>query len=312
MSAETNTNTNTNTYSIPNKIKRSRGDLIFDIINYVLMSTILLLVAYPLYFIIIASFSDPVDVMAGRVWAWPLSATIDGYQRIMRDSTIWLGYRNSIFYTVTATTLSVVCTLLAAYALSRKDLAGRGIIMKMIIFTMIFSGGLIPRYMTVRSLGLINTVWALILPGAVGAYNLTIARSFFESTIPDELLDAARIDGCANWKFFFSIVLPLSSALVAVMILFYGVGNWNEFFDAMIFLDNRRLFPLQLILRSILIQSQASLNMVDDIESVEAAIRTAEQIKYGVIIVASLPVLVLYPALQRYFVKGVMIGSIKG
>jgi putative aldouronate transport system permease protein len=184
--------------------------------------------------------------------------------------------------------------------------------MKLIIFTMIFSGGLIPRYMTVRNLGLINTVWAILLPGAIGAYNLTIARSFFESTIPDELLDAARIDGCTNRKFFFSIVLPLSSALIAVMVLFYGVGYWNEFFDAMIFLEDKKLFPLQLILRGILIQSQAQASMVDDIQSVEAAVRAAEQIKYGVIIVASLPVLVLYPVLQKYFVKGVMIGSIKG
>ncbi|MCL2833539.1 MAG: carbohydrate ABC transporter permease [Treponema sp.] len=293
-------------------VKKLPTDLIFDIINYAIMVIIILLVAYPLYFIIIASFSDPIDVMAGKVWLWPLHITFEGYQRIMKDNSIWLGYRNSIFYTVTGTTLSVITTLLAAYSLSRKDLAGRGILMKLVIFTMIFSGGLIPRYMTVRSLGMVNTIWAMIFPAAIAAYNLTIARSFFESTIPDELLDAARIDGCANWKFFFLIVVPISSAIIAVMILFYGVSNWNEFFDAMIFLDDKKLFPLQLILRSILIQSQAQMDMIGDIDSVEAAIRTAEQIKYGVIIVASLPVLVLYPALQKYFVKGVMIGSIKG
>ena len=294
------------------RIRRSTGDLIFDSVNYFLMGLIILLTAYPLYFVVIASFSDPVHVMAGKVWLTPSGATLEGYHRIIRDSSIWLGYRNSIFYTVTATSLSVLCTLLGAYALSRKDLVGRRIIMQLIIFTMIFSGGLIPRYLTVKNLGLINTVWALILPAAIGAYNLTIARSFFESTIPDELLDAARIDGCTNRKFFVSVVLPLSSALIAVMVLFYGVGNWNEFFDAMIFLDNKKLFPLQLILRGILIQSQAQASMVDDIQSVEAAVRAAEQIKYGIIIVASIPVLVLYPVLQKYFVKGVMIGSIKG
>lgn len=293
-------------------IKSSPGDLIFDIVNYAVMGLIIVLVAYPLYFVIIASFSDPVHVMAGKVWLRPSGATLEGYQRIMRDYSIWLGYRNSIFYTVTGTSLSVICTLLGAYALSRKDLVGRRILMKLIIFTMIFSGGLIPRYLTVRNLGLVNTVWAIILPGLIGAYNLTIARSFFESTIPEELLDAARIDGCTNRKFFFSVVLPLSSALIAVMVLFYGVGYWNEFFDAMIFLDDKKLFPLQLILRGILIQSQAQASMVDDIQSVEAAVRAAEQIKYGVIIVASLPVLALYPVLQKYFVKGVMIGSIKG
>jgi len=297
---------------IKKSIRRSPGDLIFDILNYTLMAVIIALVAYPLYFIIIASFSDPMDVMAGKVWLWPAHITFEGYQRIIKDSSIWLGYRNSIFYTVAGTSISVVATLLAAYALSRKDLVGRGILMKLIIFTMIFSGGLIPRYLTVRSLGMVNTVWAMILPAAVAAYNLTIARSFFESTIPDELLDAARIDGCTNRKFFVSIVLPISSAIIAVMILFYGVSNWNEFFESLIFLDNKKLFPLQLILRSILIQSQAQMDMVSDIDSIEAAIRTAEQIKYGVIIVASLPVLVLYPALQKYFVKGVMIGSIKG
>jgi len=290
----------------------SGGDLVFDIINNAIMVVLILIIAYPLYFIIIASFSDPIEVMAGKVWLWPMTITFEGYQRIMRDSSIWLGYRNSIFYTVTGTSLSVVCTLLGAYSLSRKDLIGRGILMKLIIFTMIFSGGLIPRYLTVRNLGMVNTIWAMIIPSAIGAYNLTIARSFFESTIPEELLDASRIDGCSNRKFFVSIVIPISSAIIAVLILFYGVGNWNEFFDAMIFLDNKKLYPLQLILRSILIQSQAQTNMIDDIESVEAAIRTAEQIKYGVIIVASLPVLILYPALQKYFVKGVMIGSIKG
>ena len=304
--------TNTLAVTAPRKIKRSRSDLIFDIVIYVIMSLILIGIAYPLYFIVIASFSDPFEVIGGNVWLWVKNPTADGYQRIWRDPNIWTGYRNSLFYATFATSCSTIVTLLAAYALSRKDLVGRGIIMKAIVFTMVFSGGLIPRFMIVSSLGLLNTIWAMIFPSLVVTYNLVIARTFFSSTIPDELLDSARMDGCTNSKFFFSIVLPLSSALIAVIVLFYVVSNWNEFFDAMIFLDSRRLWPLQLFLRSILIQSQVSMDMLDDIESLEVAIRIAEQIKYGVIIVASVPILLLYPFIQKYFVKGVMIGSIKG
>ncbi|PGV47568.1 carbohydrate ABC transporter permease [Bacillus sp. AFS037270] len=292
--------------------RRSKEDKVFDIINIFLVAIILILVVYPLYFIVIASFSDPNMIYEGKVWFIPKELTLEGYERIFRDSKIWLGYKNSIIYTVVGTIVNVSFTLMAAYALSRKDLYGRNVIMFLFLMTMFFSGGLIPTYLVVKNLGLLNTMWALILPKAVAVWNVIVAKTFFESSIPGELLEAARIDGCSDVKFFWKIVLPLSKPIVAVMVLFYAVGHWNSYFDALIYLNNENLYPLQLILRNILIQNQASTMMISDLDSLAAKQRVSELIKYGVIIVASIPLLIVYPFVQKYFVKGVMIGGIKG
>jgi putative aldouronate transport system permease protein len=292
--------------------RKSKEDKVFDIINFFLVAIILLLVVYPLYFIVIASISDPNMIYEGKVWLLPKELTLEGYQRIFGDSKIWLGYKNSIMYTVVGTIVNVSFTLMAAYALSRKDLYGRNVIMFLFLMTMFFSGGLIPTYLVVKNLGLLNTMWALILPKAVAVWNVIVAKTFFESSIPNELLEAARIDGCSDVKFFWKIVLPLSKPIVAVMVLFYAVGHWNSYFDALIYLNNENLYPLQLILRNILIQNQASTMMISDLDSLAAKQRVSELIKYGVIIVASIPLLIVYPFVQKYFVKGVMIGGIKG
>ncbi|MBG9587039.1 carbohydrate ABC transporter permease [Cytobacillus firmus] len=292
--------------------RRSKEDKVFDIINVFLVAIILILVVYPLYFIVIASFSDPNMIYDGKVWLLPKELTFEGYERIFQDSKIWLGYKNSIVYTVVGTIVNVSFTLMAAYALSRKDLYGRNVIMFLFLMTMFFSGGLIPTYLVVKNLGLLNTMWALILPKAVAVWNVIVAKTFFETSIPNELLEAAKMDGCSDAKFFWKIVLPLSKPIVAVMVLFYAVGHWNSYFDALIYLNNENLYPLQLILRNILIQNEASTMMISDLESLAAKQRVSELIKYGVIIVASIPLLIVYPFVQKYFVKGVMIGGIKG
>lgn len=292
--------------------RKTKGDLLFDVINYTVLTIGMLLILYPLYFVLIASFSDPNRIFSGEIWLFPKGLTLDGYERIFKDAMIWIGYGNSLLYAVVGTAISVTLTLLAAYPLARKDFVGRGLFMWFFMFTMFFSGGLIPTYLLIKDLNMLNTIWALVLPGAAGVFNIIIVRTFFQSTIPDEMREAAFIDGCSNTRFFVSMVLPLSKPIIAVMVLYHVVGFWNGFFDAMIYLNEESKFPLQLVLRNILVQNQVNSNMMIDVESYAAKLRVTELIKYGVIIIASLPLLVLYPFLQRYFVKGVMIGSIKG
>ncbi|WP_169088089.1 carbohydrate ABC transporter permease [Paenibacillus sp. PL91] len=292
--------------------RKTKADMWFDVINYTVLTIGMLLILYPLYFVLIASFSDPNQIYSGEIWLFPKGLTLDGYERIFHDSTIWIGYGNSLLYAIVGTAISVTLTLMAAYPLARKDFVGRGLFMWFFMFTMFFSGGLIPTYLLIKDLNMINTIWALVLPGAAGVFNIIIVRTFFQSTIPDEMREAAFIDGCSNTKFFVSMVLPLSKPIIAVMVLYHVVGFWNGFFDAMIYLNEETKFPLQLVLRNILVQNQVNSSMMIDVESYAAKLRVTELIKYGVIIIASLPLLVLYPFLQRYFVKGVMIGSIKG
>jgi putative aldouronate transport system permease protein len=294
-----------------NTVFQTRGDRLFDWVGTVLLILVLVVVAYPLYFIVIASVSNPSAVSLGEVLLLPKGITFEGYSRIFAHHDLWSGYRNTLVYTVVGTFINVAMTLTAAYALSRKDLIGRNVFMGYIAFTMFFSGGLIPTYLLIKSLGLYNSFWVMVLPGAVSVWNLIIARTFFQSTIPDELWEAGVIDGCTNVRFFVSIVLPLSKAISAVLILFYAVGHWNEFFNGLIYLKDRARYPLQLIIRDILIQAQMNQDMVQD-ENAEALALASNMMKYGVIIVASIPVLILYPFIQKYFVKGVMIGAIKG
>lgn len=294
------------------KSGKSNADIWFDILNLTILTGFAILILYPLYFVLIASFSDPNRIYAGDVWFIPQGITFEGYIRILGDVQIWLGYRNSIMYAGLGAIISVSITVAAAYPLSRKDFYGKNMLMLFFVFTLFFSGGLIPTYLMVKQLGMVNTVWSVILPSAVDAFGILIARTFFEATIPDELREAASIDGCTNMRFFWSIVLPLSKPILAVLLLFAVVRQWNGFFDALIYLDNKNLFPLQLVLRNILIQSQPTGDLVSNIDTLVAKERIAELIKYGVIIIAAAPLLILYPFLQRYFVKGVMVGSVKG
>ncbi|MEK3885051.1 carbohydrate ABC transporter permease [Paenibacillus sp. PL2-23] len=290
--------------------KRSLADIWFDRVNMLLIMTGLAIIVYPLYFVVLASVTDPGAVQ--MTLFWPEKFSLEGYKKILDSDNLWVGYKNSFVYAIFGTIINLCLTLPAAYALSRKDMKGRSTVMLFITFTMFFSGGLIPTYLTVKELGLLDSVWAMVIPNAVGAWNLIIARTFFQSTIPDELLEAAKIDGCSDAKFFWKMVLPLSQALIAIMVLFYGVAHWNSYFNALIYLRDQELFPLQLVLRSILIENQISNDMMTDMSSMGDQLRAAELIKYGMIIIAALPLLILYPFLQNYFVKGVMIGSIKG
>ncbi|NMA85265.1 MAG: carbohydrate ABC transporter permease [Epulopiscium sp.] len=293
-------------------IKRSKEDLIFDIVNYIVLGLALIVVLYPLYFIVIASISNPDAVNNGAVWLKPVGVTWEGYRRIFQDSRIWLGYRNTIAYTVVGTLINISLTMMIAYPLSRKDFSGRGFLMMFLLITMYFNGGLIPTYLVVKKLHLVDNWWVMVILGAVSVYNVIIARTFLQNNIPDELYEAASIDGCSHFVFFIKIVLPLSKAIIAVLTLYYGIAHWNEFMRALIYLRDEKLYSLQIILRSILVQNMSQDQMMSDIDNLSEMERIGELIKYGVIIVASLPVLVLYPFLQKYFVQGVMIGSVKG
>jgi len=292
-------------------MKRTRGDVIFDTVNYSLASVFFLLILYPLYFIIIASISNPDFVNTGAITFWPRGVTLEGYERTLRESNVWRGYLNTILYTVVGTTINVSLTMTAGYALSRKELLGRSVIMRFIVFTMLFSGGLIPTYLIVKGLGMTNRIWAMVIPNAVSAWNLIIARTYLQQSIPQELLEASLVDGCSYARFFWEVVVPLSGAIIAVLALLYSVAHWNSFFTGLIYLQDAARYPLQLILRDILLAYTAA-GATDDAKTLQEMQRIADLMKYALIFVASFPVMALYPFLQRYFVKGVMIGAIKG
>ncbi|GAB6930422.1 carbohydrate ABC transporter permease [Paenibacillus sp. JCM 10914] len=292
------------------KIKESAGDRIFLGTVYTVLTLVIIAVLYPLIYIISSSISSPAAVTSGRVWLWPVDISFEGFRVLLNTPEIITGYANSIFYTTVGTTISVVLTIMVAYPLSRKSFFGRNVLMMIITFTMIFSGGLIPTYMVVRELNLIDTRWALLIPNAIWVWQVIIARSFFQSSIPEELQEASEMDGCSDMRFIRSIVLPLSKPIIAVLVLMYAVGQWNAYFDALIYLKSADLFPLQLILRSIIIQNNSSGSM-DALAMVERQ-QLAELLKYALIVVATLPVLVIYPFVQRYFVQGMLVGSVKG
>lgn len=295
-----------------NIIKRSREDLIFDIITYSFLGVVLLIIAYPLYFVTIASVSDPYAVLNGEVILLPKGLNVDSYIRIFQDKNIWTGYANTFLYTVLGTLLNVALTMAIAYPLSRKYFSGRKTIMTLLLITMYFSGGMIPTYLLVNSLHLRDTFWVMIFLGAISVYNVIITRTFMESNITSELEEAASIDGASQLHFFFKMVLPLSKSILAVLVLYYAVAHWNDYMRGMIYLNSAKKYPLQLVIRSILIQTQMIDTNSIDVEEIDARMKLAEAMKYGVIIVSSVPVLVLYPFIQKYFVKGVMIGAVKG
>ncbi|MFV0399516.1 MAG: carbohydrate ABC transporter permease [Oscillospiraceae bacterium] len=293
------------------RIGKTRFDAIFDIVIYVILGLLVASFLYILIYIVSCSLSEANAVYSGEVVLWPVRATFDGYRRVFQETMIWVGYLNSIVYMAVGTLISVVSTMLAAYALSRKDLPGRGIITGIFMFTMFFSGGIIPTYLVVMNMGLLDSMWALILPSAISMSNVIIARTFFAS-LPNDLLEASQIDGCSNTRYFISVVIPLSKAVIAVLALYYAVSYWNDYFNAMLYIKTRAKMPLQLFLREILIASQKSSAMTDDLLGYAALMETNEIIKYALIVVASLPMLIIYPFVQKHFVKGVMIGSIKG
>lgn len=299
--------------AVRHRVNQCWQNRVFDLVVFVLVTVCTLVVLYPLIFVVIASISDPHLVQSGQVILWPKGISLEGYRYIFKDNRIWTGYRNTMFNTVAGTLFAMFLTIPAGYAFSRKDLRGRNILMGLFIFTMYFGGGLIPTYLVVKNIGLIDSIWTLVVLGSFSVYNLIICRTFFQSSIPMELQEAAEMDGCTIMKFFFLVVLPLSKPILAIMALYYAVGKWNDFFNGLIYVNRAALFPLQLIMRDILIQGQAvQASGVTDPEQIKLMQQIAMTIKYGAIIVSSLPVLIFYPFIQKYFVKGVMIGSVKG
>ena len=290
----------------------STGDKIFDTFNYIILFIIMALVLYPLVFVLSASVSDPIEVVTGRVVLWPRGFTLDSYSRVFSNPTIIRGYANSNLYTILGTSLSMILTTFAAFALSRPDLRGRKFFTVMITLTMFFSGGMIPLYLVVQKLNLIGNFWSIILPSLMSAYNMIIMRSYFQASIPYSIQEAAVIDGCSPLKLLTKIILPLSVPVMAVVALYYGVARWNSYFSCMLYLGSRKdLWTLQLVIREIVIQSTTTEMMDVGLVSLDQ-IMAKEAIKYTVIIVSSLPLLIVYPFIQKHFVKGVMIGAVKG
>lgn len=297
-------------------MKQSKGDIAFDVVVIILLTLILLVMIYPMYFILIASISDPGLVVSGKVFLYPRKVTMESYQMVFETKSIWTGYLNTVIYTVLGTMYNL-CTLIpAAYVMSKKNLPGRGFFSMFFFITMYFGGGMIPTYLLMKNLGLLDTRWVLIL-GSVSCYNLIVARQYYQNSIPESLYEAARIDGASEFKCFFRIALPLSSSIIAVMTLFHAVGHWNSYYNALLYVHKADYYPLQLILREILLLNQNVLEgaILDDPDAATWAIRRmwiAESMKYSIIFISCAPLLVAYPFVQKYFVKGVMIGSVKG
>ena len=285
----------------------SRG---FSAFNTVFCIIVFLIVAYPLYYVIIASFSDPMLVSSGQVSFWPRGFTLRGYEMVFEENDLWIGYRNTIFYTVVGTLINIAVTFPASYACSRREFMPRRAIMLMFVFTMFFSGGLIPTYMLMRSLNMINSIWVFLIPFSLNVYNFIIVRTFFETGIPEELYDAAQLDGCGHFRYFLKIAMPLSRAIVAVIGLYYAVAHWNDYFTGLLYARDLDYKPLQLVLREVLLVAQASSQTGGTGSGY--AILYVISMKYSIIIVSTIPLMIIYPFLQRYFEKGVMLGAVKG
>ena len=294
------------------KVKLIREDRIFYTIVYVLIGILTLSVLYPIIYVLSSSFSSGTAVSTGQVVLWPVDFSIEGYKRVFAYDRVWIGYRNTIFYTVVGTFNNVAMTLICAYPLSRRDLPGRKYFMLLFVFTMYFSGGLIPSYLLMKGIGYVNTIWAMIMPGAFGVYQMIVCRTFINSTIPNEMLEAAKIDGCSDARYFLMFILPLSKAIIAVMTLQYAVGHWNSYFSAFIYLTDKKLFPLQIFLREILVMNQVSASDFTDEETRAIMQGMADLLKYSLIVVSTAPIMCFYPFIQKYFVQGIMIGSLKG
>lgn len=297
--------------------RRMTSDAIFDTVILIVLTLVFIVVAYPLYFVIISSFSDPKAVAGGQVVWYPIGFNLRGYAEVFKNSQVVTGFINSLIYTTCGTLLNLAVTLPTAYALSRSDFNGNRFVSIFYLVTMFVSGGMIPTYLVVKGCGMLNTIWALIVPGALGVYNMIVARTFFKANLPNELLEAAKLDGCSSTRFFFSIALPLSSSIIAILVLYYGIGHWNSYFSALLYLSDQKKYPLQLVLRSILVLNEAQLQQgtattAEQLAQQERQRQLIELMKYSLIIVSSIPVMIVYPLVQKHFVKGVMIGSVKG
>lgn len=294
-----------------NRIQDTVGDRMFYRVNAILLMLLTLSVLYPIIYVLANSFSSPAAVSSGKVYLWPLDPSVEGYRRVLENPNILSGFLNSVFYTVVGTAINLAMTMVAAYPMARKDLPLRSFFSVLFAFTMLFGGGMIPNYILIMKLGMLNTRWALLLPGALSVYNMIIARTAMQS-LPDELLEAAYIDGCSDARYFVRIVLPLSGATIAVLALYYAVGHWNSYFSAFMYLSDRSKYPLQIVLREILIMGQIAESDITDLDSAERIQGLSQLLKYALIVISSAPMMLIYPFVQKYFVKGVMIGSLKG
>lgn len=293
------------------KMKMSKGDRIFTIINYTIMALICIVIVYPIYHVVIASVTDPVIVNSGKPLFYPQKLYLEGYKTTLNYKPLWNAYKNTIVYTVVGTLVSLFATIPAGYALSRYDLPGRRGLIFVFTFTMFFNGGIIPLYLTIRAVGIYNSIWAMVLPVAVSAYNLIVCRSFFESGIPHELLEVSKVDGCSDFRFFVQIAIPLSKTIIAVMALFYATAMWNQFFNALMYLQDDSKMPLQVVLRNLVLMNQAN-QMGSSGDEMITKQKMAEQLKYCIVVVSAAPLLAIYPFLQKYFAKGVTLGAVKG
>ena len=296
------------------KPRKVTQDIVFNVIVVLILLFLIVIMAYPIYFVLVASFSDPTYVNNGEMLLYPKGFTLLGYEKVFEESRVWIGYGNTLLYTVLGTALGVFFTMMAGFSLSRRELPFRNVIMGYFVFTMYFSGGLIPYYMVIKSLNLTNTRFLMVIISSIAVYNIIITRSFMLSNVAEELRDAARIDGCGDGRFFFQIVMPLSKAIAAVLVLYLAVTYWNSYFNPMIFLTDRSKYPLALYLREILltVSTNAQASVTSDASAAAMLQKMSQVIKYGIIVVSTLPIICVYPFLQKYFVKGVMIGSVKG
>ena len=296
----------------PSKVHQRWDDTLFDVFSTLLLLVAVVLVAYPLIYVISASFSSTDAVMAGKVWLLPVDLSLKAYEAVFNYESILTGYVNSAIYTVLGTGVNLVLTTLCAFCLSRKDFFGRGIVSGMVLFTMLFNAGLIPNYLLINGLGWLDTIWAIIIPNAMSAWYVILMRSYFQNSIPEELFEASGMDGCSVFRQLISIVIPLSGPIIAVIALYCAVGIWNSYFDAFIYLSDKNKFPLQVVLRNILILNQMDMSTVADLRDMASRQGMSNLLKYAIIVVSSAPLLVLYPFVQKYFVKGIMVGSVKG
>ena len=294
------------------KVNRGWKDILFYGICGTILTLALLIVLFPIMNIVSSAFSDPKAVTAGKVWLFPVDFSLESFKNVLKFDKVWIGYKNTIFYTLVGTVMNVIITLFCAYPLAQKRFIGRKFMSKMLLITMLFGGGMIPSYLLVKELHLLNTRWAVLLPGLMSAYNVIITRTYIETNISGELDDAARIDGCSPIQFFFRFIIPLSKSIIAIITMYYAVGHWNSYFGAFLYLNDSELYPLQLFLREILLQTQLDASAFDDPEMAAQMQSQAEALKYSVIVVATAPLMCVYPLVQKHFVKGVMIGSVKG
>ena len=292
--------------------RMNRSDKIFYSVIAVVIFLLTIMVLYPILYVISASFSSSAAVTEGRVWIWPVEPTLEAYKAVFKYKDIWLGYKNTILYTVFGTIVNVAMAMICAYPMARKDLWGRDVLSFFFAFTMLFGGGMIPNYILMKNLGLLNNPLVMIIPGAMSVYNMIVARNFIQNNIPGELLESAKIDGCSDFQFFFRMVLPLSKAIIAVLTLWHAVGHWNSYFSAFLYFTEKELYPLQIFLKEILVQSNVNSEVVGDVADALAMQNLKQLLKYAIIVVSTVPLFTFYPFVQKHFVKGVTIGSVKG